>query len=241
MNPQEAYWREMGLWPRWVSRTSPPPQETLTATATSEMPLVPPTTLAPETHSLATLRQEVATCTRCDLHRQRQQAVFGLIHPGSPWMFIGEGPGAEEDARGLPFVGAAGQLLDRMLAALGLERGEQVSIANAVKCRPPHNRTPSDSECQSCRPYLEAQIHAVKPRILVLLGRVAAHTLLGGKESLGVLRQGSHHYQEIPVVVTWHPAYLLRTPTEKASAWADLCRARKLLTPTQPPIPNDGL
>ena len=234
MHVQEAYWRELGLWPLWVPREnpSPAPPEALSpsrADGKNQEISVPPPAL-PDLPVTGDLRRQVASCTRCALHEQRKQAVFGLIHPGSPWMFIGEGPGAEEDARGLPFVGPAGRLLDGMLTALGLERGPQVSIANVVKCRPPHNRTPSDHECATCLPFLRQQIAQVQPRILVLLGKVAARTLLGTSLPMTQLRSRTHLFEGIPTVVTWHPAYLLRTPAEKAGTWADLCRARHLLT-----------
>ncbi|WP_297482627.1 uracil-DNA glycosylase [Ferrovum sp.] len=233
MHLQEACWRELGLWPLWVPREnplharpempSPSREEGEKRGPSSPLPVPPGLPVAGDLH------QQVASCTRCPLHEHRKQAVFGLIHPGSPWMFIGEGPGAEEDARGLPFVGPAGRLLDGMLSALGLERGPQVSIANVVKCRPPHNRTPSDHECTTCLPFLRQQITQVRPRILVLLGKVAARTLLDSPLPMARLRSTAHLFEDIPTIVTWHPAYLLRTPAEKAGAWADLCHARRLL------------
>ncbi len=142
---------------------------------------------------------------------------------------MGEGPGAEEDRQGMPFVGESGQLLDQMLKALGLERHHQVYIANVVKCRPPHNRTPTTEECQHCMPYLTRQIHLLQPRLIVALGRVAAHALLSTDQPLGRLRGETFHFQGIPVRVTWHPAYLLRNPADKARAWEDLCQARRVL------------
>lgn len=222
METQEAYWRELGLWPRWALRSES------AATLITPPPLAPPVIMTSASHD-ASLADRVHACTRCPLHTQRRQAVVGLIYPGSPWLFIGEAPGAEEDAQGLPFVGAAGQLLDRMLAALNLTRGPQVSIANIIKCRPPHNRTPTDTECQSCLPYLQEQMAQIQPRVLVLLGKVAAHALLGLSENMSTLRGKVHSVQRIPTIVTWHPAYLLRSPQEKAGAWADLCHARRLL------------
>ncbi|MBU6995479.1 uracil-DNA glycosylase [Ferrovum myxofaciens] len=234
MHTQEACWRELGLWPLWIPRANPLPALPETpppARKEGESRSIPtPPPVLPDLPVTGDLRQQVASCTRCALHEQRKQAVFGLIHPGSPWMFIGEGPGAEEDARGMPFVGPAGRVLDAMLTALGLERGPQVSIANVVKCRPPHNRTPSDPECATCLPFLRQQIAQVQPRILVLLGKVAARTLLDTPLSMAQLRSTTHLFEGIPTVVTWHPAYLLRTPAEKAGTWADLCGARRLLT-----------
>jgi DNA polymerase len=144
-------------------------------------------------------------------------------------MLVGEGPGAEEDQRGEPFVGAAGKLLDAMLGAIGLKRGEGVYIANAVKCRPPHNRIPQADEIATCFPYLERQIALVRPRILIALGRPAAQALLATEVSIGASRGRIFHYRATPLVVTYHPAYLLRNQADKAKAWEDLCFARRLL------------
>ena len=175
------------------------------------------------------LRRSVAECQGCGLCRQRQQAVFGVGDENADWLFIGEGPGAEEDARGEPFVGAAGKLLDAMLASIDLARGNDVYIANAVKCRPPGNRTPEGGELAACAGYLARQIELIKPRLIVLLGRVAVHAVLGEEGSLAGLRDKSLAYRDIPVVVTYHPAYLLRNLPDKAKAWEDLCRARTLM------------
>jgi uracil-DNA glycosylase family 4 len=159
--------------------------------------------------------------------------VPGVGDESAGWLFIGEGPGAEEDARGEPFVGVAGKLLDAMLAAIDLKRGEDVYIANAVKCRPPGNRTPEAAEMAACAPYLKRQIALIEPRLIVLLGRAAVHALLGDQGSLASLRGKPLAYRdgekEIPVIVTYHPAYLLRTLPDKAKAWEDLCRARALM------------
>ena len=182
------------------------------------------------------LAESVAACRACGLCEQRRQAVLGVGDHGADWLFIGEGPGAEEDARGEPFVGPAGKLLDAMLAAIDLRRGADVYIANAVKCRPPSNRTPEAVEMVACAPYLRRQIELIQPRLIVLLGRAAAHALLGDVGSLASLRGRPLEYREgagggvaIPVVVTYHPAYLLRTLPDKAKAWEDLCRARTLM------------
>jgi DNA polymerase len=182
------------------------------------------------------LRESVATCRACSLCQERRQAVLGVGDVTADWLFIGEGPGAEEDARGEPFVGPAGKLLDAMLAAIDLQRGDDVYIANAVKCRPPGNRTPDPAEIATCAPYLKRQIALIQPRLIVLLGRAAAHALLGDLGSLASLRGQSFAYPApagsalgIPVVVTYHPAYLLRTLPDKAKAWEDLCRARALM------------
>ena len=175
------------------------------------------------------LQHQVASCQACPLCKQRKQAVFGVGDQQADWLFIGEGPGADEDVQGEPFVGQAGKLLDNMLAALDIARGEKVYIANAVKCRPPGNRTPEAAEMSACRPYLERQIALIKPKIIVLLGKAAVHSLLHEDKTLGGMRGQRHEYQGIPVVVTYHPAYLLRNLPEKAKAWEDLLFARRLL------------
>ncbi|MCM8610843.1 uracil-DNA glycosylase [Accumulibacter sp.] len=181
------------------------------------------------------LRQSAAICRACNLCQGRRQAVLGVGDLKADWLFIGEGPGAEEDARGEPFVGPAGKLLDAMLAAIDLQRGDDVYIANAVKCRPPGNRTPESSEIAACAPYLRRQIALLQPRLIVLLGRAAAHAVLGEVGSLANMRGRSFAYrspaggEDIPVIVSYHPAYLLRTLHDKARAWEDLCRARALM------------
>lgn len=171
----------------------------------------------------------VSDCKACVLCERRNKAVLGVgdIHP--EWLFIGEGPGAEEDARGEPFVGQAGRLLDNMLLALGLKRGSGVYIANAVKCRPPGNRTPEATEMSACFPFLEKQIALLKPKIIVLLGRAAVHSVLKEDNALSRMRQQRFSYAGIPVVVTYHPAYLLRNLVDKAKAWEDLLFAQRCL------------
>jgi uracil-DNA glycosylase family 4 len=175
------------------------------------------------------LRAMVAQCRACGLCAQRKQAVFGVGAQNGPWLFVGEGPGAEEDERGEPFVGQAGRLLDAMLAAIGCARGRDTYIANVVKCRPPGNRTPATQESAACAPFLDRQIALVAPRLIVALGRSAAARLLGTDASLASLRGRVHRHGDIPVVVTYHPAYLLRAPPEKARAWEDLVFARRVL------------
>ena len=175
------------------------------------------------------LKEEVQSCVRCGLHAGRTQTVFGIGPRNATWCFVGEAPGAEEDRRGEPFVGRAGQLLDAMLRAVGLDRG-QVFIANVLKCRPPGNRDPQPSEVAACLPYLRTQIATVRPRVVVALGRFAAQSLLATDQPLGRLRGPLHDYEGIPVVVTYHPAYLLRRPADKAAAWVDLKRAREIVT-----------
>ncbi|MCU0305572.1 MAG: uracil-DNA glycosylase [Thermoanaerobaculales bacterium] len=163
----------------------------------------------------------VAGCTGCRLAEGRKRVVFGEGAIGAPVMFIGEGPGAEEDRTGRPFVGQAGGLLDRMILAMGFERRE-VYIANVVKCRPPGNRDPKDDEMAACSAYLDRQIELVRPRVIVALGRFAANRLTGADKSLGALRSRWSHYRGVPLLVTYHPAYLLRTPADKRKAWDDL-------------------
>jgi len=175
------------------------------------------------------LEADIRGCTACPLCERRKQAVPGGGDREADWMFVGEGPGAEEDQRGEPFVGAAGKLLDAMLAAIGLARGENVYIANAVKCRPPHNRTPQSDEISTCFPYLARQIELVRPRLLVALGRPAALALLNAEVSIGASRGKIFHRGETPVVVTYHPAYLLRNQADKAKVWEDLCFARRVV------------
>lgn len=175
------------------------------------------------------LESDMRSCRACRLCEKRRQAVPGVGDRGAEWMFVGEGPGSEEDQRGEPFVGAAGKLLDAMLDAIGLKRGENVYIANAVKCRPPHNRTPQADEIATCQPYLARQIELVRPRVLIALGRPAALALLDTEISIGASRGRVFHRGETPVVVTYHPAYLLRNQTDKAKAWEDLCFARRLM------------
>lgn len=177
----------------------------------------------------AALKARVAGCTECPLARNRTQTVFGVGDEHADWLFIGEGPGVEEDARGEPFVGQAGKLLDNMLAAIKLKRGTAVYIANIVKCRPPGNRNPESAEADACEPYLARQIQLLKPRLIIALGRVAAVNLLGREASIASLRGRVHEYRGTPLIVTYHPAYLLRTLSDKAKAWADLCFARETM------------
>lgn len=172
------------------------------------------------------LRDAVARCTRCALHESRTQTVFGVGNPAADWMIVGEAPGAEEDRRGEPFVGRAGKLLDEMLRAVGLCR-DAVFIANVLKCRPPRNRDPSKAEAAACRSYLEQQIAAVAPRLILVVGRIAAQELLGSNAPVGRLRGSEHDFNGTPLIVTYHPAYLLRSPVQKAKAWEDLKLARR--------------
>jgi DNA polymerase len=179
------------------------------------------------------LATTVAACRQCRLCETRKQAVLGVGDVHADWLFVGEGPGAEEDQRGEPFVGQAGKLLDNMLAAIGLKRGENVYIANAVKCRPPENRTPAPDEVAACRPYLERQIDLIQPKLIVALGRPAAQTLLQTEVKIGAARGKLHDYHGTPLIVTYHPAYLLRTLLDKAKAWEDLCFMRRTMKAQQ--------
>jgi uracil-DNA glycosylase len=179
------------------------------------------------------LREAVAQCRACTLCETRTQTVFGVGHESAHWLVVGEAPGEQEDLQGEPFVGAAGQLLDRMLAALNLTRGTEgdagpdrrVYIANTLKCRPPRNRNPAPEELARCEPFLQRQIELLKPRIILAMGRFAVQALLRSDAPVGKLRGRVHHYHGVPLVVTYHPAYLLRSLPEKARAWEDLCLA----------------
>ena len=173
------------------------------------------------------LRDCVANCTRCELSASRTNTVFGVGSPEADWLIIGEAPGAEEDRRGEPFVGRAGQLLDQMLLAIGQSR-ESVFIANILKCRPPHNRDPNQKEVAACREYLERQIELIRPKIILAVGRIAAQNLLGSDDPVGRMRGRQHELNGIPLVVTYHPAYLLRSPSQKHKSWSDLCLATRL-------------
>jgi DNA polymerase len=176
------------------------------------------------------LREAVAGCRACGLCESRRNTVFGVGHTQADWMIVGEAPGENEDRQGEPFVGAAGQLLDAMLRACGRSRtsdeaARAVYIANVLKCRPPANRNPAPEEVLRCEPYLARQVALVKPRLIIAMGRFAVQSLLKTSEPIGRLRGRLHHYEGVPVIVTYHPAYLLRTPIDKAKAWADLCMA----------------
>jgi len=180
------------------------------------------------------LKAAVSGCTKCALHTTRTQTVFGVGDENADWMLIGEAPGAEEDRLGDPFVGQAGKLLDNMLAAIGLSRGQNVYIANVLKCRPPGNRNPTPEEVEQCSPHLLQQIGLVKPKLIVAMGRFAAQTLLKSDASIASLRGKVHTYAGVPLIVTYHPAYLLRTLEDKAKAWEDLVFARKVMREAAP-------
>lgn len=196
--------------------------------SSSCLPLVDRGGNADPAAALQLIRDEIGECTRCPLHQGRHKIVFGDGDPHARLMFVGEGPGADEDAQGLPFVGKAGQLLNNMIAAMGLKR-EEAYIANVVKCRPPGNRVPEQVEGDTCSPFLFRQIDAVRPQVLVALGATAATWLLGSRQPLAGLRGRIHSVRGTQLIVTYHPAYLLRDPRQKKEAWADLQIAMKEL------------
>lgn len=171
--------------------------------------------------TLESVREALGECTRCSLHRGRTQIVFGSGNPDARLVFVGEGPGQEEDEQGLPFVGRAGQLLTRMIEAMGLKRRE-VYIANIVKCRPPNNRNPEPEEIAACEPFLAEQLKTIRPEVICALGKIAAQTLLKTDRRISQLRGAFHEYNGIKVMATFHPAYLLRNPQEKRKVWEDM-------------------
>ena len=209
MRPRDLarYWRDIG----WTD----PPRLAELAQPSSEPQS------GPRWGTLDALARDAETCVRCRLGSQRRNVVVGEGDVASPVMFIGEGPGSEEDRTGRPFVGQAGMLLDAMIFALGFER-HQVYIGNVVKCRPPGNRDPQDDEMEACAPYLERQIELVQPRVIVALGRVAARRLTGSSKPMSALRGRWTSYRGVPLLPTFHPAYLLRSPAAKREVWSDL-------------------
>lgn len=253
------YYRDLGVYDLY-RRCGPDPQspENATPSVTNSEPETPiPTTklppaaptqgpsslsaLSPEQRvsALEAIRSDIGECMRCPLATQgRHSIVFADGGPNARLMFVGEGPGADEDAQGLPFVGRAGQLLNNMIGAMGLKRSE-VYIANVVKCRPPQNRTPEPEEANTCMQFLWRQIDVVRPEIIVALGATAATYLLGGKASLASLRGRIHSVRGIKLIVTYHPAYLLRDPRQKGEAWKDLQIAMKELD-LKPPKASPG-
>ena len=209
--------REMGLTPVWRSRSSVPD---------AEMPVVTREGVI-ATLEWDALIADIGGCTACGLCRTRKKTVPGVGAGTSQWMFVGEGPGAEEDALGEPFVGQAGRLLDNMLKAIGLHRSKDAYIANVVKCRPPGNRDPEPMEVAACSPYLARQVELLQPKLIVALGKFAALTLLDTDATVSSLRGRVHDYRGVPLIVTYHPAYLLRNLTDKVRAWEDLLFARR--------------
>jgi DNA polymerase len=218
MGRRDAILAEMGLAPIWRLRR-PSPAEAEAPTPGQDGPR----------NDWMELKQAVSGCTQCGLHRTRTQTVFGVGDRNADWMLIGEAPGAEEDRLGDPFVGQAGRLLDNMLAAIDLRRTNNVYIANVLKCRPPGNRNPEPDEVAKCSPHLLRQIDLVQPKLIVALGRFAAQTLLNTDASIASLRGKVYRYAGRPLIVTYHPAYLLRNLPDKAKAWADLVFARNTM------------
>jgi uracil-DNA glycosylase family 4 len=222
------YLHAMGIQP-WKLRLPQPTVEEAVAVVTNNQHCTPEHSVARKVRhaaannneALATLCSTVASCVACSLHQSRTQTVFGVGNTQAELMIIGEAPGFHEDQQGQPFVGRAGQLLNAMLQAIEQDRNT-VYIANILKCRPPSNRDPSPEEVQSCTPFLLQQIALIKPKVLLAVGRIAAHYLLNSQSSLGQLRGKIHRYQNIPLIVTYHPAYLLRNPQDKGKAFQDL-------------------
>jgi uracil-DNA glycosylase len=226
------YLRDLGIFEFY--RREPIAIEPIAIESVAEEPVIPPrkpvlpqpgigSFVAPEGRheALRAIQAEIGNCTRCALSKGRNKIVFGDGDPNARLMFVGEGPGADEDASGIPFVGKAGQLLNNMITATGLKR-EQVYIANIVKCRPPQNRVPEPDEANTCTPFLFQQIDVVRPEVIVALGSTAATYLLGVKSSLSGLRGRVHPCRDTKLIVTYHPAYLLRDPNQKKAAWQDL-------------------
>ena len=241
---QRAMLREIGvrLWfpqpdpvPGSVDSPLPPAERGVGeagAAQTSEAVVTRATALPSRVAALGwpELREVVAACTACKLCEGRRQTVFGVGNERAHWMIVGEAPGEQEDRQGEPFVGKSGQLLDNMLRAIALTRfdaepARQVYIANTIKCRPPGNRNPEADELAKCEPFLIRQVQLVQPRIILALGRFAVQSLLRSSEPIGRLRGRVHRYQGVPLIVSYHPAYLLRNPEDKAKAWDDLCLA----------------
>lgn len=244
---RNQYLEAMGIDVWTARRAAPPPVITADAPvqvviADAPVPVItadqPARVIPADAASAAweSLRSEVLRCTRCPLHSTRTQGVFGVGNRQAQWLVVGEAPGAEEDRRGEPFVGRAGHLLDAMLKAIGLNRGANVYIANVLKSRPPGNRDPKPQEVAACLPYLVRQIQLLQPVLMLAVGRIAAQNLLGTDAPLGRLRGKVHYFGELntPLVVTYHPAYLLRTPGEKRKAWEDLKFARSVFRGLKP-------
>jgi uracil-DNA glycosylase len=215
MTRRDRILADMGLAPIWRLRSSAAAEPS--AAAGDEPPAWP------------RLKEAVPACTACALHATRAKTVLGVGDENADWLLVGEAPGAEEDRLGEPFVGQAGKLLDNMLAAIGLNRRENVYIANVLKCRPPGNRNPQPEEVAHCTPFLRQQIDLIRPKLILAMGRFAAQTLLATDASIAGLRGRVHGYAGVPLIVTYHPAYLLRSLPDKAKAWEDLVFARKTM------------
>jgi uracil-DNA glycosylase len=227
----DAALKEMGLHPLWKARGSAIDESVQPIDLNKENIFLNVSAKADRSSAILRMDQQqlngsMAACTACGLHKTRRQSVPGVGDDHPQWMLVGEAPGADEDEKGEPFVGQAGKLLDNMLAAIELSRVKNVFITNVVKCHPPDNRNPTAEECASCAPYLQRQIDLLQPKLIMALGKVAAHQLLGDDASIASLRGKIYTVKGVPTIVTYHPAYLLRTPTDKAKAWEDWCFAR---------------
>jgi uracil-DNA glycosylase family 4 len=218
---REEILKEMGLAPVWRLRDR--------VAGESHLPVKEPTTSPILEMDWPELKAKVAGCTDCKLRPGCTQTVFGVGDEKAQWMLVGEAPGSEEDRLGEPFVGQAGKLLDNMLAALSLDRHRNVYIANVLKCRPPGNRNPEPDEVAACSPHLLRQIELIRPKLILAMGRFAAQALLGTDATIASLRGKVHQYAGVPLIVTYHPAYLLRNLPDKAKAWADLLFAARTI------------
>ncbi|MFH1602767.1 MAG: uracil-DNA glycosylase [Pseudomonadota bacterium] len=238
---RELFLEEMGLTPLWRLRTSgPTTTQDVSVTAVQSIASTEPALSDIDDRAARIARMNwielkatVAACTACALCKTCTQTVFGVGDEQADWLLVGEAPGAEEDARGEPFVGQAGRLLDSMLAGIDLKRGEDVYIANVLKCRPPGNRNPEPLEMAQCAPHLMRQVELIQPKLILAMGRFACHALLDTDASIASLRGRLHRYQGVPLIVTYHPAYLLRSLPDKAKAWEDLCFARRTVAGLQ--------
>jgi len=239
---RQRYLEEMGLGPVWRLRSkqgtarnteeSAPRAPEIARPAPASAPRPEPDLADDRAARIlrmdwAELKAAVGSCQACGRRKTCTQTVFGVGDERADWMLVGEAPGAEEDARGEPFVGQAGRLLDNLLAAIALKRGENVYICNVLKCRPPGNRNPESREVEQCSPHLLRQLALIQPKLILAMGRFAAQTLLGTQASIASLRGRLHRYRGVPLIVTYHPAYLLRNLPDKAKAWEDLCFARR--------------
>lgn len=255
--PREALLKELELLPVWrpratMTEATPVIEALAEVEKTAEVSIAPsPASQTPAPAPVEIITQSaiakadiaemdwdaldtaIKACEACSLAKTRTQTVTGVGDRNAEWLFVGEAPGAEEDRRGEPFVGQAGKLLDNMLAAIELKRGENVYIANVLKCRPPENRDPHGEEVVKCDPFLKRQVELIKPKLIVAMGRFAAQSLLNTDSAIGALRGKLHDYNGVPVIVTYHPAYLLRNLPDKAKAWEDLCYARRTMRDLQ--------
>jgi uracil-DNA glycosylase len=230
------YYKEMGIHDFYRQPIDPSIELVVPPVAepASKVPPPLPAVISDKPSALKVIREDIGDCTRCRLHKGRTNLVFGVGNVNADLMFVGEGPGADEDAKGEPFVGRAGQLLNNMISAMGIKR-EDVYIANVVKCRPPSNRTPEKDECDTCSPFLMRQIDIIQPKVIVALGAVAAKNLLAVNDSMSNLRGRWYDFRDSKLLVTYHPAYLLRDPRQKKEAWKDLQMAMKYLG-LKPPV-----